>query len=54
VKAKLKDTAKILGLTEYFLRTEAKAGRIPFYAVGGGWGFFGQSFHFAVSFDFFL
>jgi excisionase family DNA binding protein len=34
LKAKLKETAKILGVSEYFLRTEAKAGRIPFYMSG--------------------
>jgi len=34
MKAKIKNTAKILGISEYFLRTEAKAGRIPCYKSG--------------------
>ncbi len=34
MKAKIKETAKILGVSEYFLRTEAKAGRIPCYMSG--------------------
>jgi excisionase family DNA binding protein len=37
MKAKLKETAKQLGLSEYFLRSEAKAGRIPFYRSGGSY-----------------
>lgn len=34
MKMNLKDTAKELGVTEYFLRQEAKAGRIPAYKPG--------------------